>query len=146
MTRPGALGREAKFTQPLPASGLVHGLAGQRGDAAGQFGACPQATVGGAAEQFALELLLLCGRQPRGTALAAGIARDGDRPAGIVTLDEFADAVGGQADEGGGLGARARRLRSAEQPQSLPAGLLSAIAAVAEAFGQLFVGQMRHQL
>jgi hypothetical protein len=136
----GALRGEAELPQPLPAGGRVHRPAGQFGDPPGQLRSGPQAAVGGAAEQFGLELLLLGGRQPGGAALTTGMARDGGGPAGVVAVDQFADGVGGLADDGGGLGSGVRGARPAEQPQGLPAGLLPAIPAAAEAFGQFVIG------
>src|SRR5262245_2433412 len=127
-----SLGGEAELAQPLPAGGLVHRRAGQLGDAAGQLGATPQAAVGGAAEQFGLEVLLLGGRQPRGATGAAGVALDGLRSGGVVAPDQLAQGVGGQADQGRGLAGRAGLLGPAHQPQGLPAGLLAAILAGAE--------------
>src|SRR5262245_26871012 len=141
-----SLGGEAELAQPLPAGGLVHRCAGQLGDAAGQLGAAPQAAVGGAAEQFGLQLLLLGRRQPGGAARAAGAACDGRRAAGVVAVDQFADGIGGEPDQFGGLRSGARLPGVAEQPQGLPACPLSAVGAAAEARGEFLGSQMAFQL
>src|ERR1051325_4133849 len=146
VTGPGPLRGEAELTQPFPAGSRMHRRAGQLGDPPGQLGAGPQAAVGGAAEQFALELLLLGSRKSWGATLTAAVTGDGRGAAGIIAMDQLADGVAGETDQFGGLVGRARLVGLAEEPQGLPACLLSSVGARAEGQGKFLVGQMVFQL